>query len=78
MIKIEKGYRFQSTGREMNTYGFEGFSIIDGSVRVGFDTYPEFFDDESKTFTREFSDEEMKELAEFMIVQWKQIAKMLD
>ena len=78
MIKIEKGYRFESTGREMNTYGFDGFCIVDGSVRVGFETYPEFFDDESKTFTRDFSDEEMKELAAHMIQEWKLLAKMID
>lgn len=78
MIKIEKGYRFESSGREMNTYGFEGFSIIDGSVRVGYETYPEFFDEGSNSFTREFSDEEMKELAAFMIQEWKQFAKMID
>lgn len=71
MIKIEKGFRFESTGREMNTYGLDGFSLFEGTVRIGFDAFPEFFDKETQVFSREFSDEEKEELGEYMILQWK-------
>jgi hypothetical protein len=70
MLKTLKGFRFECSGREMDTFGFDGFSIFEGVVGVGKDCRPEFFNNDTKLYSTEFSDEEKKELAEYMISQW--------
>ena len=70
MVKTEKGYRFECSGREVDTFGFDGFSIFDNIVGVGKDCYPEFFDHETRKYSTEFSDNEKTELALHMIAQW--------
>lgn len=70
MIKTEKGFRFECSGREMDTFGFDGFSIYEGVVAVGKDCHPQFLNPNTLLYTSEFSEAEKKELSIFMIIQW--------
>lgn len=70
MIKTVKGFKFECSGREMDTFGFDGFSIFEGVVSVGKESQPEFFDNYTKGYSTEFSSEEKLELAQFMVNQW--------
>ena len=70
MIKTDKGFQFESTGRLMDIFDCKGFSIFEGVVGVGKDCVPEFFNEETKTYSSEFMDEEKVELSLYMIEQW--------
>jgi hypothetical protein len=70
MIQTEKGYKFESTGKEIETFGVYGFSIFENQIRTGHDnTHGEY--NEDKGFCESgLSDEEKKELAFFVIQEW--------
>lgn len=65
-------YVFESTGRSFSTHGMDGISITEsGQVRYGYDGYVELkgndgYDDSEL----EFTPEERKELAIYMIEKW--------
>lgn len=73
MIKIEKDqYKFESSGRAFSTYGCDGISLSkEGKVRHGYDGYLELKDEQGKeNYELELTDEEKKELAQFMVNEW--------
>jgi len=72
MIETNDGYKFECSGREILTHGTEGISITkDEVVRTGYDGYAEMWDDETETYHSDFTNDEKKELALFMIEKWK-------
>jgi hypothetical protein len=71
-INDENLFVFKSTGRNFSTHGMDGISITeDGVVRYGYDGYVELKDDEGcDDNDLEFTEEEKKELAVYMIEKW--------
>ena len=71
MLESKEGFKFECSGREFLTHGTEGLSLTkDGRVRCGYDMYVEFWDDTEEEYHSNFTDDEKKELALFMIYQW--------
>lgn len=71
MKEKEKGFKFQSSGRELHTHGTDCLSIgYDGSIRVGYDSYADIVENGEIFEDTIFTVEEKKELANYMINQW--------
>jgi len=71
MKATEDGFILESTRKEIFTYGTEGLSIdSDNNIRVGHDSYVEYFDSETLEYKSDFTDEEKKEIAKAVIEKW--------
>lgn len=71
-MKVEEDqFTFESTGRAFRTHA-DGLSLsYDGNVRGGYDSYTALIDKEGQDeYDFEFTDEEKKELAIYIIEQW--------
>lgn len=75
MKVTDEGYVLESTGRKINTRSADGLSLFQGQVRMGYDSYVEFSDQEPGD-DPVFTAEEKTELATYMIDEWKQFGNL--
>lgn len=76
MEEIDKGYKFECSGREINTFSVNGFSLQDDTVSVGCDSSVKIIG-EDWLEPAQFTSDEKKELAKFVIQQWAEWADLI-
>lgn len=74
MIQTAAGYTFESTGKHLKHCGALGFSVLDNIVRMGYDFEIIEYNDEKECLESDFTEEEKKELAKFVIEEWAKFA----
>lgn len=78
MIETNDGYKFECSNREILTHGTDGISItIDEEVIIGYDCLVEMWDDTKEEYHSNFTDDQKKELALFMIAKWSNFGGLL-
>jgi hypothetical protein len=69
------GFELESTGKKVLTFGNEGLSLDDSNqMRFGYDGYIEYYDDSKEEYKVDFTDEEKKEIAKYVIERWARFA----
>jgi hypothetical protein len=75
MRSTDKGFLLESTGKEILTFSADGLSLSsDNHLQSGFDNGLCYYDQSKDEYLQDFTEEEKKEIAMYVISQWANFA----